>query len=159
MKTYGYRKNYGAIPETSRMYLDTLTGKIRTTSICEHLRSLELRDTEEHLHSGAEVAAAAQVSDACVPWSIDYFQLKAGFLDLLPLSGSRLYMVIRVVAILCLVVTGRDVWSELKSQTKPFNESNSKNARTLCIFSMSIPKCAKCSAMWGSSTASSSSKE
>lgn len=33
----------------------------------KHLRSLKLRDTEEHLHSGAEVAAVTQVSDACVP--------------------------------------------------------------------------------------------
>lgn len=34
-------------------------------------RSLELWNTKKHLHSGAQVAAVAQVFDARVPWAID----------------------------------------------------------------------------------------
>lgn len=112
-----------------------MIGRIRTRNICEHLRSLELRDTEEHLHSGAEVAAVAQVSEACVPWTIDCLQLKAWFLNHLPLSGSRLHMIVCVVAILCLVEKGRDVWSESNYPT--ISEWISKNtpfASLACLF-------------------------
>lgn len=118
-----------------------MIGRIRTTSVIVHLRSLELRDTEEHLHSGAEVAAVAQVSDACVPWTIDCLQLKARFLNHLPLSGSRLHMVVCVVAILRLEETGdrrrRFVRIKPKDQTKTISEWIYKNApfaSLACLF-------------------------
>lgn len=40
-----------------------------------HLRSLELGDAEDGLHDRTEVAAVAQVPQACVPWAVHRLQL------------------------------------------------------------------------------------
>lgn len=66
---------------------------------------LEVRDAEEHLHHGAEVAAVAQVFDARVARTEHGLQLQARLLDLLPLApDTRLRVVVCVVPVLCLMV-------------------------------------------------------
>lgn len=65
-----------------------------------YLRPLELRDAEEDLHDGAQVAAVAQVLDARETRAVHCLQLHARLLDQLPLADSRPH----VVCVVCVVV-------------------------------------------------------
>ena len=73
-----------------------------STQVCTgHLRSLELRDAEDGLHDRAEVAAVAQVLEACVPGAIHGLQLRPSLLDHLPLADPRLDVIV-LEPVLCL---------------------------------------------------------
>lgn len=129
------------------------------------------------MHHCAEVAAVAQVSDACVPRAVHRLQLHARLLDHLPFTDPRPGVIVCVVPILglksetgelsvktsvssrCLV---HSMWVDHGQVVLIYtwiNNIQSRQLTLLCICSMSIPKCDKCSDMWGSNTASSSSNE
>ena len=59
-----------------------------------HSRSLEFRDAEDGLHDGAEVAAVAQVLEACVPGAVHGLQLRPRLLDHFPLTDPRLDVIV-----------------------------------------------------------------
>lgn len=63
---------------------------------------LEVWDAEQDLHHCAEVAAVAQVFDACVTRTKHRFQLHARLLDHLPFTDPRPGVIFCVVTILCL---------------------------------------------------------
>lgn len=134
----------------------------KSSLITVYSHPLEVWDAEEDLHHCAEVAAVAEVFDACVTRTKHRLQLHARLLDHLPFTDPRPGVIVCVVTILCL--------KEKRAWCKTFRVEASHFGLCLvfaqqtpltlfCICSMSIPKCDKCSDMWGSNTASSSSNE
>lgn len=75
------------------------------------LRSLEFRDAENGLHDRTEIAAVAQVLEACVPRTIHGLQLRPRLLDHFPFADSRLDVIVPE-PILCL---GQSHWKKTTS--------------------------------------------
>lgn len=126
-----------------------------------YLHPLEVWDAEENLHHCAKVASVAQVFDARVTRAKHSLQLHPRLLDHLPLADPQPGVIVCVVTILCL-----KGWRELgvkhlkvEAPTWGFYLRRPRRVTFFCICSMSIPKWDKCSDMWGSNTASSSSNE
>lgn len=57
-----------------------------------HLLSLEVWDTEQHLHHRIEVATVAQVTDTSVPRPIEGLELNTRLLDELPLPNALVHV-------------------------------------------------------------------
>lgn len=114
---------------------------------------LEVWDAEEDLDHCAEVAAVAQVFDACVTRTKHRLQLHARLLDHLPFADPRPGVIVCVVPILCLKTEGE----RMRAWCQTFTEEDShffffffvqlRQLTLFCICSMSIPKCDKWSDM------------
>lgn len=63
---------------------------------------LEVRDAEQDLDHRAQIAAVAQVLDACVTRTEHRFELHARLLDHLPFTDPRPGVIVCVVTVLCL---------------------------------------------------------
>lgn len=119
---------------------------------------LEVWDAEEDLHHRAEVASVAQIFDARVPGTKHGLQLHSRLLDHLPLADPWPGVIFPVMSVLRLLDEERLRYVNLDLITKDFPPQQ-RGLTLFCICSMSIPKCDKWSDIWGSNTASSSSKE
>lgn len=76
-----------------------------------HLLSLEIWDTEQHLHHRIEVATVAQVADTSVSRPIEGLELHTGLLDELPLPNALVHVYFQFChGLVCL-------WKERTGQT------------------------------------------